>query len=155
MHHEISDATNDFAQRPGIESNVVYECAPLLLLLFLGREVWSKRVRQVRRYFSSAPRECGGDRASQSVVVEGERLAEQPNIVEVFHSAIRTAQNNHCLELLCDHRFPSVGAQPRSRQIEHGRIIDKLGAWLQHISEPDVDNDRDSRTADRRCRAQP
>ena len=69
-----------------MECHVLQKGVPLTLLLLISGEGWSKGIRQFGRDLGLAPFKGRGDCTGQPVVVEGEGLAEEPNVKLVFDS---------------------------------------------------------------------
>jgi hypothetical protein len=99
----------------------------LLLFGAIIHERTSQRKRRTSRNGCVAPREGGGNRATEAVARELIGAPQKPDIVKVLHSAVRAAERDHGVELLGDHSLARIGAQTRRRQIEqHGQL--QLGA---------------------------
>lgn len=74
--------------------------------------------------------------------------------VVVFHTAVRHAQDYHCVKLLGDDGLRRLGAKVGRRHVEHRRQVDVLDARLDGVTETAVDGDRDARAGQGGRRAQ-
>src|SRR3546814_19978308 len=81
-HQDPNELSDPRRQMSWFESDILDKDPPLSLLLFVRRKGGRKRIGQFGRNRRSAPREGCGDRAGEPVVVERERPAENPDIVE-------------------------------------------------------------------------
>jgi hypothetical protein len=95
-----------------------------------------QRIRQVFRYRRRAPRESGGNRPRQPVVVEGEGPTENPDVVEVLHPAIGPPERHHRLKFLGNDGLSRIAPQPGHGKVQHGRIVQFFGTRLQPSPKP-------------------
>jgi hypothetical protein len=92
-----------------------------------------------RRYTSRTSRfECCLDGRGESGTLEFEPLRQHPEIVKVFHSAVRDTEFDHGFELLRNNALLGIDVQFRCREFKECRIFQFLRCWNNRVSETDV-----------------
>jgi hypothetical protein len=110
------------------------------------------RSKKSGRYAShrqrSTPRiECCPDRRSKRCTLEFEPLRQYPEIVKVFHAAVRHAQFDHGFKLFSNYAFLRMGLQFRSRKFQERRIFQFLWPRNNCVSETDINLQRNTHIA--------
>jgi hypothetical protein len=77
---------------------------------------------------------------------------QKPNIVEVVHAAVRTAEHDHRLKLFGNDGLAGISAQAGRRQVEQHRQFQLGNARFNSVAKTDVDHDADSPPTDRPVR---
>jgi len=88
-HDESGNSHDRIGQAAWVARHVLQKHIPLTLFVLIFGEGWCKRVRQFGRDLGPLSFKPRSDCASQPVVVEKKRLAEQSNIIKILYSGLR------------------------------------------------------------------
>ncbi len=96
----------------------------------------------------AAPFKCRRNRPRQPVFIKFIAPAQDPHVVEIFHSAVDQTQHDHGLKLFGNHRLAGIDAQSRLWQIEQDRQIDLFNAGFNGVAKAYVNDDGNPRTGE-------
>jgi hypothetical protein len=87
------------------------------------------------------------DRLGQHLPPEVEFTGQHPDVVKNHHSAVQDTELHHGMELFGDGTLHGVAVQLRLLEVKKCRIRNLARTLNDHISETDIDLQRDSRVA--------
>jgi hypothetical protein len=82
--------------------------------------------------------ECSLYRSKETGAVKLKGSGNEPEIIEVFESAIGDPQSHHCVELFSNYSLDWIGANMRRREIEENGVVNLDRTRRNNVPKADV-----------------
>src|ERR1700692_3057672 len=109
-HEEGPKVFNDLSERARPYGNILKEGSPLPLFCLVLGEGRRQSIGSFRWNFRLTPCEGGGNRSCEPFAIELLGSRQNPDVVEILHTAVGAPQHDHRLKLFGYHRLTRIGA---------------------------------------------